>query len=352
MANPTCFISYSWDSEEHKEWVRNIAEALQRRGVWTYLDQWDINPGSDLTGYMESKIRESDYVLLVCTPDFAKKANLQVGGVGYEKVIVSGEIFQNISKPEKFIPIIRSGDSRDSLPSYLMSKLFVDFREDNEFGEKLEELLRHMHKVPKYIRPELGEPPDFETDFEPDLKEKKEEERENIAKEAQDQRGDDEDVYLQKRDPFFIKYKKEFYDLLKKEGFELIEENLHNKLYIYRDGEKLNLAVEETAIYNEKTRKDEHYFVILREYIGFEKNDRGEFKKVIKTEKNKIHMNSRFQRKRIGFKLIISRMENHLSLSEIEIEKSCRKAKKIREIITIFLIVAIIIIYIWIILKN
>jgi hypothetical protein len=42
-------------------------------------------PGADLSQFMESRIRESRFVLLVCTPVFASKANSGVGGVGYEK---------------------------------------------------------------------------------------------------------------------------------------------------------------------------------------------------------------------------------------------------------------------------
>ena len=70
-AEATCFISYSWDNEEHKEWVRRLATELSQKGVFVYLDQWDVHPGMDLTGYMEKGIHESDFVLLVCTPNFA-----------------------------------------------------------------------------------------------------------------------------------------------------------------------------------------------------------------------------------------------------------------------------------------
>ena len=63
MAAPRCFISYSWDNDEHKDWVRCLATELQRNGVETRLDQWDTHPGMDVTNYMETCIRESDFVL-------------------------------------------------------------------------------------------------------------------------------------------------------------------------------------------------------------------------------------------------------------------------------------------------
>src|SRR5712692_1160770 len=90
-----CFLSYSWDSEEHRAWVRRLASDLVENGVEVLLDQWDVAPGDDLTAYMESSIRESDCVLLICTPSFPRKANEGHGGVGYEKTIVTGELFHS-----------------------------------------------------------------------------------------------------------------------------------------------------------------------------------------------------------------------------------------------------------------
>jgi len=159
MANPKCFISYSWDNDAHKDWVRFLAENLQANGVQVLLDQWDIHAGTDLTQYMETSVRISDYVLLICTPTFAQKADAGKGGVGYEKMIVTGEIFQGISSPKKFVPLLKEGDSRHSLPSYLKSKSFIDFRDNKYFGMKLEDLLRHIHSLPKFVRPPLGNKP-------------------------------------------------------------------------------------------------------------------------------------------------------------------------------------------------
>ncbi len=162
MSNPTCFISYSWDSTEHKAWVRIFAERLQQNSVFTYIDQWDISLGSDVTKYMEQVIRKSDFVLLICTPNFANKANTGKGGVGYEKSIVTGEIFCNASPETKFIPVLREGSHISSLPSYLKSRNFIDFTNNEEFESKLIELLRHIYKKPKYSRPKLGKIPFYD----------------------------------------------------------------------------------------------------------------------------------------------------------------------------------------------
>jgi hypothetical protein len=110
---------------------------------------------------METCIRESDFVLLVCTPIFAQKANAGSGGVGYEKGVVTGEIFADAASPKKFVPVLRKGDPKDSLPSYLKSRMYIDFRDDDTFDSSLKTLLRHLHQSPKYVRPPLGTMPDL-----------------------------------------------------------------------------------------------------------------------------------------------------------------------------------------------
>jgi hypothetical protein len=134
---------------------------LQENSVEVFLDQWDLHPGADLPHYMENSIREADFVLLLCTQNFALKANTGTGGVGYEKTIVTGVIFQSLSSPRKFIPILRSGTPQESLPSYLKSKLYIDFRSDSTFSSSLEELLRHLYNSPLHIRPPKGKKPSF-----------------------------------------------------------------------------------------------------------------------------------------------------------------------------------------------
>jgi hypothetical protein len=157
---PICFISYSWDSTVHKEWVRKLAESLQENGVKVLLDQWDLSPGEDFLAYIETSIRDSNFVILVCTPNYARKANERQGGAGYENSIVTGELFHRESTG-KFVPILRSGDEENSLPSFLRSRIYVDFTKDSYFEDGPETLLRKFHEAPFHVRPPLGSRPEF-----------------------------------------------------------------------------------------------------------------------------------------------------------------------------------------------
>lgn len=46
--HPKVFISYSHDSEEHKNWVLKLATHLRDHGVDVVLDQWNVRLGDDL----------------------------------------------------------------------------------------------------------------------------------------------------------------------------------------------------------------------------------------------------------------------------------------------------------------
>ena len=89
MSAPKVFISYSREGRDHQNWVLQLAQSLRQKGVDVALDQWDLTPGSDMTRFMESQIRDSDFGILVCTPTYAQKSNIPSGGVGYEKNIIS-----------------------------------------------------------------------------------------------------------------------------------------------------------------------------------------------------------------------------------------------------------------------
>src|SRR2546426_1232834 len=158
MAPPKCFVSYTWDSPTHEDWVLNLATRLTEKGIDVVLDKWDLKYGNDLPHFMETSVRESDFVILVCTPTYAKKANAGKGGAGYEKRIVTGEMFKNANE-SKFIPLMREGTDEDSLPTFLQSRNYIDFRNDADFDAKLKDLLHQLHGVPKHPKPKIGPSP-------------------------------------------------------------------------------------------------------------------------------------------------------------------------------------------------
>lgn len=158
MGTPTVFISYSHDSPEHKAWVLRLATDLRSNGVDATFDQWDLSPGQDVVGYMQRGITTSDRVLLVCTTEYLRKAEQGSGGVGYERLILTAELVQNIDT-KKFIPLVRDNKAESKVPNFLGPRLYIDFSEDREYRTKLEELLREILGMPSAIKPPLGPNP-------------------------------------------------------------------------------------------------------------------------------------------------------------------------------------------------
>jgi HAD superfamily phosphoserine phosphatase-like hydrolase len=129
---PKAFVSYSWDSPEHRRWVKALATRLRADGVDATLDQWAAAPGDQLPAFMETAVRENDFVVIVCTEKYRKKANERGGGVGYEGDIIAGELFVGGAQ-RKFIPVLASGAWEASAPSYLLGKFYIDLRNDPGF---------------------------------------------------------------------------------------------------------------------------------------------------------------------------------------------------------------------------
>jgi len=154
---PRVFISYSHDDVAHEAWVLKLGERLRAGGVDAVLDQWDLGLGQDLAHFMETGIAGSHRVVMVCSPAYVTKANAGAGGVGYEKMIVTREIVAN-SATDRFIPVIRRNPDKIT-PTFLGTRRYVDFNDDETFEAKLEELLRAIHGAPKAAKPPLGDNP-------------------------------------------------------------------------------------------------------------------------------------------------------------------------------------------------
>lgn len=151
------FISYSHDNDEHKKWVRELSEKLVNNGVDVILDQWDLSLGGDLPSFMES-ISDSSRVLVVCTDNYIEKSNKNLGGVGYEKSILTAELLAN-QDTKKFIPIVRNVTSPTKTPICLSGKLYIDFSNDSQYERLFSQLLHDIYEVPLHPKPPLGKSP-------------------------------------------------------------------------------------------------------------------------------------------------------------------------------------------------
>jgi len=167
--NPKLFISYSWSSSEHEQWVVALATELRESGVDVILDKWDLKEGHDAHAFMEQMVADPEIkkVALICDKTYSEKANGRSGGVGTEIQIITPEIYNEQSQ-NKFVAVVAEKNERGKayLPIYYKSRIYIDLSNGDSYATNFEQLLRWIFDKPLYVKPELGQKPAFLSDTE------------------------------------------------------------------------------------------------------------------------------------------------------------------------------------------
>lgn len=156
------FISYSWDDENHKLWVRNLAERLINDGIQTTIDCYDLKPGDDLRVFVEEGVRNATHILCICTPNYVNKANNRNSGVGEETYHLTSKFFEKHREGKRFIPLVRASipdANTKSVPDYLANLIYIDFTDDTLFDQTYNTLIRLVYEEPELKKPPLGQKP-------------------------------------------------------------------------------------------------------------------------------------------------------------------------------------------------
>jgi tetratricopeptide (TPR) repeat protein len=126
---PRVFLSYSHDSDAHRERVLALSERLRQDGIPTILDRY-INgtPPEGWPRWMLDRLDESDRVLLICTPTYYRRFRgheepgqdkIRGKGVDWEGAIITQGIYDARSKTIRFIPVLFDPDQEPSVPEPL-----------------------------------------------------------------------------------------------------------------------------------------------------------------------------------------------------------------------------------------
>lgn len=161
---PKAFISYSWTSPEHGEWVIQLASQLRENGVDVILDKWDLKEGHDAVAFMEKMVADPDIkkVVVVLDSGYVEKADGRKGGVGTETQIISAEVYKKTDQ-NKFVAVIAEKDAEDKpyLPIYYKSRIYIDLSDPDAYANSFDQLLRWVYDKPLHVKPELGKAPEF-----------------------------------------------------------------------------------------------------------------------------------------------------------------------------------------------
>ncbi|MGM9997874.1 MAG: toll/interleukin-1 receptor domain-containing protein [Candidatus Bruticola sp.] len=156
--HPKLFISYSHDNQAHKDWVLKLATDLRAHmGVDVTFDQWDLRIGGDLSLFMEQGLSSASLVMCICSDEYVRKANAGIRGSGYEKMILTQALL-NDTNTDSIIPVMRCNREK-KMPTFLGTKLYIDFSNDSDYLTRLGELRDRIYNKDISKKPSLGQNP-------------------------------------------------------------------------------------------------------------------------------------------------------------------------------------------------
>lgn len=158
---PKVFISYSWSSPEHQDWVLDLARRLHHDNIDIVIDKWDLREGQNSVEFMESMVVDPtiDKIIMVIDSTYQVKADSRNGGVGTESTILS-DVLYNRKSSNNVVAIIAEPNSKT--PVFYSSRIYIDLSSEDKLSENYESLLRWIYGQFKHERPKTeGVTPSF-----------------------------------------------------------------------------------------------------------------------------------------------------------------------------------------------
>jgi hypothetical protein len=159
--NPRVFISYCQKDKKIEAWTTNIAAKLRQNGVDAILDKFNLKPGMDLPQWMTNEIIKAQKVLLICDKNYADRADIRKAGVGWETMIIQGDMLIQGENSSKYIAIACDGFDIN-VPIYIKTKLGITKEEiDSDFNTLLVSIFEldiapELGKIPKWVMEKMG----------------------------------------------------------------------------------------------------------------------------------------------------------------------------------------------------
>jgi hypothetical protein len=116
------FISHTSSSPEAVEWVKELALFLIDNGIQARLDRFHLRRGMDLPQWMCNELAMAQKVIIVCDETYKQKADGRLGGVGWETMIIQGDVANLPPDSTKYQVVVRAEKTDQGLPMYLKTK--------------------------------------------------------------------------------------------------------------------------------------------------------------------------------------------------------------------------------------
>lgn len=155
--HPKVFISYSHDSPEHSDRVRELSDRLRADGIDCILDQYELSPPEGWPRWMTNQIDDADFVLMICTKTYHDRVMAKekpgIGlGVRWEGNLIYQDIYDAETLNTKFIPVLLEAGEVADIPKPWrgVARYLV------HTAEGYEDLYRRLTNQPEHTKPVLG----------------------------------------------------------------------------------------------------------------------------------------------------------------------------------------------------
>ncbi|MFZ1683021.1 MAG: toll/interleukin-1 receptor domain-containing protein [Candidatus Zixiibacteriota bacterium] len=142
------FISHTSTTPDAIEWVKELALHLIDSGIQARLDKFHLRRGMDLPQWMCNELAMAQKVIVVCDENYKLKADGRMGGVGWETMIIQGDIANLPHDSTKYQVIVRAEDLASGLPLYLRTRYAYHLKPGESDSSIRNELVREILELP------------------------------------------------------------------------------------------------------------------------------------------------------------------------------------------------------------
>lgn len=159
---PLVFVSYSHDSEPHKQRVLALADRLRKEGVEAWIDQYVEHPSQGWPRWTIEQINRADFVLLICTTRYRRRweqpDSSDGKGATWEAMVSQQILYDGCSRTDKLIPVVLGEGGDEVVP--LVLRGFQRYQLMGEYEALYRRLTGQPRVPPQPVGSVVHMPPD------------------------------------------------------------------------------------------------------------------------------------------------------------------------------------------------